>query len=187
MRTFRTKYIPFYEWDSEEKFFDLLFNRLPTELQEVVDLKELKNAFNYNYSHMNVLRKALFHDKELIIDNIMFKYDRKWQISYELMYNKIKDGASSYRESTNRESLETTKDIVKELTREVGAFNTDTLTEDNRNNDGIEELLKNIVDGNRTETTYTMFSIQQHLSIIRNGFNDMILKDIANELLIQIY
>lgn len=187
MRTFREKYIPFYEWDSENKFFDMLYERLPTDLKEVVDPAAMTNAFNYNYSHMNVLRKALFHDKELIIDNIMFKYDRKWQISYELMYNKIRDGASSYRETTNRESLETTKDIVKELTREVGAFNTDTLTEDNRNNDGIEELLKNIVDGNRTETTYTMFSIQQHLSIIRKGFNDMILKDIANELLIQIY
>lgn len=187
MNTFRAKYIPFYEWDSENKFFNMLFERLPTDLKEVLDPVAMTNAFNYNYSHMNVLRKALFHDKELIIDNIMFKYDRKWQISYELMYNKIKDGASSYRESTNRESLETTKDIVKELTREVGAFNTDTLTEDNRNNDGIEELLKNIVDGNRTETTYTMFSIQQHLSIIRKGFNDMILQDIANELLIQIY
>src|SRR5699024_2091123 len=172
MRTFREKYIPFYEWDSENKFFDMLYERLPTDLKEVVDPAAMTNAFNYNYSHMNVLRKALFHDKELIIDNIMLKYDRKWQVLYELMYNKMRDGARSYRETTDTESLDTI---------------TDTLTEDNRNNDGIEELLKNIVDGNRTETTYTMFSIQQHLSIIRKGFNDMILKDIANELLIQIY
>lgn len=186
-RLFKYKYIPFFEWDSEDKFFNILFEKLPDELKEVVDPVQLKNSFNYNYSHMNVLRKALSSPKENVVDNILFKYGRKWNITHELMYNVIKDGASSYRETTNRESLETTKDIVKELTRDIGAFNTTELTEYDRNNDGIEELLKNIVDGSRTETTYTMFSIQQHMAIVRNGFNDMIMKDISNELLIQIY
>src|SRR5699024_8025543 len=99
MRTFREKYIPFYEWDSENKCFYMLYQPFPTDLKEVIARAAMTNAFNYNYSHMNVLRKALFDDKKFIIDNIMFKYDRKWQISYELMYNKSRDGASSYRET----------------------------------------------------------------------------------------